>query len=528
MIKAILFVRVSTMKQEFERQIEDLKPLYQADGYKEIEVHTIQYKESAIKNNAEQRLGIKELKQYIEKGGIKHVYTTEISRLSRRKDDLDEIKALFSKHNVCLVIQKPMTFRTLNEDGSWNPMSDILFSFLSYSAVQEMNTKSERAKSGLKQKAKEGKVCSSKVIFGYKREEGKAVIHEDEAIIVRNMFELYAQGESCASIWDKYEHLIWQGIKLKSAWTRINRILKDKTYIGQNANYKYPKIIDQDLFERVQERISDNILCKTHLNNVYYCRGLLKYEGHVMSPKGNSATYEYRDVENGNKTTNINMNVCDSLIWGRAAVAKAFDNEKTTSQQDKERKEHLKVIERKINAIKSEIENIKTKNERAFDMYVEGRINKETYDIKFKELNKQQSHLEKEQDELNGQRIEVENLLHERNMDKTMKNMKNAIDYNKIIAITDDKLRAEIIKETIKEAIVKKIDNKTFELNIKYNNIAFNIKEQNVKYLIVRKNRYMKLYCVYDDICEDWSNGIENRIIRANRHKKAEKAEPLK
>ena len=51
MYKAVLFARVSTKKQSFNRQRLDLLPLMYEDGYSDEEIKIIEYKESAIKND---------------------------------------------------------------------------------------------------------------------------------------------------------------------------------------------------------------------------------------------------------------------------------------------------------------------------------------------------------------------------------------------------------------------------------------------------------------------------------------------
>lgn len=48
-IKAVIFARVSSIQQEYDRQISDLMPVVKADGYKGDEIYIIKYKESATK-----------------------------------------------------------------------------------------------------------------------------------------------------------------------------------------------------------------------------------------------------------------------------------------------------------------------------------------------------------------------------------------------------------------------------------------------------------------------------------------------
>ena len=70
MAKVILFARVSSDKQSYERQISDLMPLIKADGYSDNDVAIIQHKESAIKNDVQNRKSIAELKDLISNNQI--------------------------------------------------------------------------------------------------------------------------------------------------------------------------------------------------------------------------------------------------------------------------------------------------------------------------------------------------------------------------------------------------------------------------------------------------------------------------
>ena len=86
MYKAILFCRVSSDKQTLDRQITDLTPVANRDGYTDSDIKVIQHKESATKNDIYNRKSIRELTELIESNPIECVYVTEISRLARRND----------------------------------------------------------------------------------------------------------------------------------------------------------------------------------------------------------------------------------------------------------------------------------------------------------------------------------------------------------------------------------------------------------------------------------------------------------
>ncbi len=87
--------------------------------------------------------------------------------------------------------------------------------------------------------------------LGYKIELGHYEILESEAIIVRNIFELYENGVSLskisAEVIDKYSLQTLNKSK-------INRILCDERYTGKDL---FPAIIDRKTFDRVNNKKND-------------------------------------------------------------------------------------------------------------------------------------------------------------------------------------------------------------------------------------------------------------------------------
>lgn len=85
MKKAILLVRVSTEKQNFDEQEKQLYNMAITDGFKDNEIIPIAEKESGIKLSEDERKGLNRLKEEISKGGVNTVYVWEVSRIGRKK-----------------------------------------------------------------------------------------------------------------------------------------------------------------------------------------------------------------------------------------------------------------------------------------------------------------------------------------------------------------------------------------------------------------------------------------------------------
>lgn len=75
-MKAIILARVSTAKQSYDEQVNDLIALAIKDGYTKRQIKVIKNKESGIKLDEVHRLGLIELKETIKNdASINAVYT---------------------------------------------------------------------------------------------------------------------------------------------------------------------------------------------------------------------------------------------------------------------------------------------------------------------------------------------------------------------------------------------------------------------------------------------------------------------
>lgn len=86
-MKAIILARVSTAKQSYDEQVNDLIALAIKDGYTKRQIKVIKNKESGIKLDEEHRLGLIELKEAIKNdASINAVYIRSIDRIGRREE----------------------------------------------------------------------------------------------------------------------------------------------------------------------------------------------------------------------------------------------------------------------------------------------------------------------------------------------------------------------------------------------------------------------------------------------------------
>ena len=92
--------------------------------------------------------------------------------------------------------------------------------------------------------------------FGWKYENGKKVLDEREAGVLRNMYRDYLQGNSLAASVRLLELLKIEYQEGKTDWnkSRVRRLLSDERYLGTE---EYPPVIDPETFKAVQKRLKE-------------------------------------------------------------------------------------------------------------------------------------------------------------------------------------------------------------------------------------------------------------------------------
>ena len=144
MKKVVIFARVSTNGQDYERQVNELTALSQQNNW--IVAATFCEKISGAKKNTE-RKELSKMIDYLQSNNINMVVVTELSRLGRDTLQVLEVIETFNKLGISLYIQN-YHIQTLTEDGKVNPMSQFLITILAEVARMERKTIRERVESG--------------------------------------------------------------------------------------------------------------------------------------------------------------------------------------------------------------------------------------------------------------------------------------------------------------------------------------------------------------------------------------------
>lgn len=186
------------------------------------------------------------------------IITKEVSRFAR--DTLDSIK------NTRELLKDGVGVYFLNDNiNTLDADSELRLTIMTSLAQDEVRKLSERVKFGFKRSIKSGRVLGNNDIWGYDKKDGKLVINEEEAKMVKRIFELYCSGKyGMAAI---ARELYKEGFKNRNgnvlAMTTVANIIKNPKYKGYYCGNK-TTIVDYKLKTIVRKDEEDWIIYKDY------------------------------------------------------------------------------------------------------------------------------------------------------------------------------------------------------------------------------------------------------------------------
>lgn len=161
--KAIIYARVSTAGQDYDRQLVELKQYAARMGYDVVK--TFSEKISGAKK-VEERQAMTELLNYIEVNKVDKVLIYECSRLSRRAVDFLSIIEIFNEKKISLYIHQN-GLETLLPNGKINPIATLVLGILAQFNGMERSLIRSRMESGYNNYRNNGGVVGRKT--GYRK-----------------------------------------------------------------------------------------------------------------------------------------------------------------------------------------------------------------------------------------------------------------------------------------------------------------------------------------------------------------------
>lgn len=300
-------------------------------------------------------------------GKFDFIITKEISRFSRNTLDSIQYTQELLRNGVGVFFQSD-NINTLLPD------SELRLTIMSSIAQDEVRKISERVKFGFKRAIENGVVLGNNKIWGYKKDNGKLVIDEEQAEVVRLIFELYAtenmgiraistelsargylntegnpfsfstvrnilvnpkyKGYYCGRKTHKYDYR-----------NKDRKVFDEKDWVMYKDEEDVPPIVSEELWEKANKILSrrgNNLKCDGHIsyNNKYTYSGKIVCSEHKCSyqrklyryPSGNKEVWQCREyLEKGKDfctmptiyTTELNqiMKQCyDEIITNKADI----------------------------------------------------------------------------------------------------------------------------------------------------------------------------------------------------------------
>lgn len=398
-MKTALYTRVSTQEQMKEgysihAQKERLEAYAKAKGYETTQLYT----DGGLSGGSLERPALQQLILDIQKGLINCVIVYKLDRISRsQKDTLYLVQDVFKKNEVAFV--------SLEENiDTTTPMGMLMIGVLSAFAELERSTITQRTLMGREERAKNGYYHGGGNYdpLGYDYIKGELVINDYESAIVKEMFELYINGNSlnttAQKIWDKFPD------RIKSK-TIVRDALKNTLYIGLvSFNQKefigrHQPIIDEEVFYkalRIRQKRSvgegwTNKRKGLLVGKLYCAHCGARYGRFPSGPKKyryvNYICYSRRKASSRHMVRDEN---CKNKSWKEETLNDLVINhlkkiDFTTFEESKSNGiNNVKTHESELNRLNAQIEKL-------IDLYTFDTIDRETLDKRLNELNKRKN-----------------------------------------------------------------------------------------------------------------------------------------
>ena len=206
--KAIIYARVSTAGQDYDRQLVELKQYAARMGYDVVK--TFSEKISGAKK-VEERQAMTELLNYIEVNKVDKVLIYECSRLSRRAVDFLSIIEILNEKKISLYIHQN-GLETLLPNGEINPIATLVLGILAQFNSMERGLIRSRMESGYNNFRNNGGVVGRKT--GYRKTNEQMILEYAEEI------KLLKKGYSLRNI-SKITHTSVNTLRKLYALTKI-------------------------------------------------------------------------------------------------------------------------------------------------------------------------------------------------------------------------------------------------------------------------------------------------------------------
>lgn len=256
-MNAVIYARFSShnqTEQSIEGQLKTCYDFAQKNGYTIIG----EYIDRAISGTTDARPDFLRMIEDSAKKGFEYVLVYQLDRFARNRYDSATYKAKLKKNGVRVLSAR----ENITDDASGILVEGLLESMAEYYSAEL----AQKIRRGMDINAEKCLCTGGNIALGFKVAPDKHfVVDEESAPIVVRIFELYASGQTVTEI---CETMNAQGIKTSRGVpfnkNSLRKLLQNKRYIGVYT-YKgkenpggMPRIVSDDLFYQVQEKMQKN------------------------------------------------------------------------------------------------------------------------------------------------------------------------------------------------------------------------------------------------------------------------------
>lgn len=156
-IPVAILVRVSTSKQDTDRQTAELESVAKAKGW-----HIVEVIAETVSGSSKDRPGLDRALEMARQGLIRKVLVHEVSRVARRNSVAHAFIEDLAEAGVSLYWHA-QGLETILDNGKRNPAAGVMFSLLAEMARAEKETLVERINSGLAEARRRGRTLGRPV-----------------------------------------------------------------------------------------------------------------------------------------------------------------------------------------------------------------------------------------------------------------------------------------------------------------------------------------------------------------------------
>lgn len=284
---AVIYARYSSDKQT-EQSIEGQLHVCREYALKNDIVIVDTYIDRAMTGKNDRREDFQRMLRDSQKKLWDYVLVYKLDRFSRNKYETAIHKKTLRDNGIRLL--------SATENIPESPEGIILESLLEGMAEYYSAELAQKVRRGMHETRLKGNFCGGSILYGYRVENKKVLIDEERAPIVHRIYECYAAGLPVTTILDELNR---QGVTYRGkpfALNTIYGILRNERYSGvfqihgEIFTNTYPAIIEESLFQRVQDLIANNKSGRHSMIGNFLLRGKIKCGYCGSSVNGESGT----------------------------------------------------------------------------------------------------------------------------------------------------------------------------------------------------------------------------------------------